>query len=99
MTFRCPRCARTFRWVGPPTQNPGGLGAKPGHTCVFCVDEATGAERQAFAQTAGSPFANPWHPVYLEPCDNVGEADFLITRLETLLAGKTDVLDVDVKAE
>jgi hypothetical protein len=76
MKLQCPRCRRVYECTGEPTQNPGGLGARAGWTCIGCVDEPPRRVRVAYAKAAGNLFAACWIPVYLEPYKGDAEPDF-----------------------
>jgi hypothetical protein len=73
---KCPRCGLVYACKGEPTKNPGGMGAKDGWTCTFCVDDPPLEEKQQALGPDAPAWANCWHPVYLEPYDGPKEADF-----------------------
>lgn len=80
MRWQCPKCKLVYETRGEPTQNPGGLGAKAGWTCTFCVTEPSQEQRVAFAEKHGSPFAACWHPTYLVSYEGDKPTDFTISQ-------------------
>ncbi len=53
------------------------MGAKDGWTCIFCTDEPSLEEREAWAaRNEAAAWSACWRPVYLEPYDGPEEADF-----------------------
>lgn len=80
MKLRCPRCGKVYEVDGAPPENPGGLGARAGWTCIFCTDEPPAHVRIQYAAALKNPFAACWHPVYLEPYDGNDQPCFAIFR-------------------